>query len=230
MKKIIVYIILILHITTHAIEQDSSVTPSYPEGIDAMNNFIKDNLYLNDIHTDTIIKGNVITNFIVRADGNIDSIIILKGLCCGINDKVIEVVAKMPKWNPATINDIAIDYKVTLPLKIYLDINKIKESDSIYTIIEQKPEFPGGTAKLMQYLITSNYNLDYKSSGILLLEFIIEKDGSISNIKVLRSVSPSIDAAGIRVVSNMPKWQPGMINDKPVRVKYVLPIQFKQFN
>ena len=109
-------------------------------------------------------------------------------------------------------------------------------SDSTYTgevhdIVEEMPQFPGGPSAMFEYM---NKNLKYpeeaKTSGVqgrVLVTFIIERDGSLSNVKVVKSVSPSLDKEAIRVVSSMPKWIPGKQYRSAVRVKYTVPVTFK---
>ncbi len=100
----------------------------------------------------------------------------------------------------------------------------------IFTVVEAMPEFPGGMGKLMNYLAT---NIKYpplaKESGIqgrVFINFVVEPDGSISNVKVLRGIGGGCDEEAIRVVEAMPKWKPGMQRGKPVRVSYNLPVKF----
>jgi protein TonB len=92
------------------------------------------------------------------------------------------------------------------------------------------PEFPGGFAKMYEYL---RANLKYPSdaiavgiSGKVVLQFVVERDGSISNIKPLYTLFPSCDAEAIRVVQSMPKWIPGSVKGRPVRAYYTIPIAF----
>lgn len=103
--------------------------------------------------------------------------------------------------------------------------------NSIHDKIEQMPSFPGGKEGLYNYLCT---NLHYppmaQKSGIqgrVVMEFIVETDGSLSNIKVLKSATPSLDAEAKRLVEAMPKWIPGMNNGCTVRVKFAMPINFR---
>jgi len=100
----------------------------------------------------------------------------------------------------------------------------------IFTVVEAMPEFPGGMGKLMAYL---GNNIKYpplaKESGIqgrVFINFVVEPDGSISNVKVLRGIGGGCDEEAIRVVEAMPKWKPGMQRGKPVRVSYNLPVKF----
>lgn len=102
---------------------------------------------------------------------------------------------------------------------------------SIFTVCEQMPEFPGGEAALMEYLKKS---LQYPQEcaendiqGRVTLSFIIETDGSISSIEEIKSPNPLLTAEAKRIISIMPKWEPGSQRGHKVRVKYVLPITFR---
>lgn len=97
-----------------------------------------------------------------------------------------------------------------------------------YRFVEQMPEFPGGTDSLQLYLKKNikyhNTNIDI--SGVVLIEFIIEKDGSVTNVKPIVKAVPELDSEAVRVIENMPKWKPGRQQGKPVRVSYQIPIRF----
>jgi TonB family protein len=99
-----------------------------------------------------------------------------------------------------------------------------------FDVVEQMPSFPGGMKALMNYL---QENIKYpkdaqdaKKEGRVIANFIVEKDGSISNVKIIRSIFPSLDAEAERIITGMPKWIPGMQNGETVRVKYTIPISF----
>ena len=99
-----------------------------------------------------------------------------------------------------------------------------------YDVVEMMPSFPGGPSALLNYL---NANIKYpvvaEENGIqgrVICTFIVERDGSISNITVAHSVDPSLDMEAIRVIRNMPKWTPGLQDGAPVRVKYTVPVTF----
>ena len=100
--------------------------------------------------------------------------------------------------------------------------------DKVYEVCEQMPIFEGGDAALLKYL---RENLKYpdktKDRGVqgrLVIGFIVEKDGSLTDVKVLRPVDIDLDAEVLRLVKGMPKWLPGRQNGKRVRVRYLLPI------
>ena len=104
--------------------------------------------------------------------------------------------------------------------------NTIKNIDSV----DEKPSFPGGESAMKSYL---NSNVKYPAAaqengiqGRVIVQFIIEKDGSISDVKISRSVDPSLDREALRVVKAMPKWNPGKLNGTVVRVKSEVPVAF----
>ena len=106
------------------------------------------------------------------------------------------------------------------------------EEQTIFEVVEQMPEFPnGGMAGLMQYL---SKNIKYPTTaqengtqGRVTVQFVVNRDGSIVDAKVLRGVDPYLDKEAIRVISSMPKWKPGMQRGKAVRVKYTVPVMFR---
>lgn len=105
------------------------------------------------------------------------------------------------------------------------------EGNQIFTVVEQQPEFPGGEAALMAFI---KKNLKYPTfaaengiQGRVTLSFVVEKDGSVTDIQEMRSPSEDLTKEAKRVVSSMPKWKPGKQRGKPVRVKYVLPVTFR---
>lgn len=101
----------------------------------------------------------------------------------------------------------------------------------IFQIVEEMPSFPGGEQKLMEYV---HKNVKYpqiaRESGIkgrVFVSFVVEPDGSVSNVKVLRGIGGGCDEEAMRVVKSMPKWKPGKQRGKAVRVSYMLPINFQ---
>ena len=108
---------------------------------------------------------------------------------------------------------------------------KTSANDKVYEVCEQMPTFPGGDAALMKYL---SENVKYpalaikaQEQGRVVVSFTVEKDGAISDVKVARSVTPSLDAEAVRVVKAMPKWTPGKQDGQLVRVRYNVPVSFK---
>ena len=115
--------------------------------------------------------------------------------------------------------------------KKYVEVSK----DSIYSVTEEMPQFPGGPNELMKYLGENikypQSAIDNKIEGRVFVSFVIEKDGSVTNAEVLRGIDKNCDAEALRVVSSMPKWKPGINEDgDPVRCKFTVPVVFKLNN
>lgn len=106
-----------------------------------------------------------------------------------------------------------------------------EKEEEIFQVVENMPEFPGGMAELMKYL---QKNIKYPTisqengvQGRVIVQFVVNRDGSIVDPVVLKSVDPYLDKEALRVVKAMPKWKPGEQRGKPVRVKFTLPVQFR---
>ena len=103
--------------------------------------------------------------------------------------------------------------------------------DTIYNSVEQMPEFPGGEQAMMKY-ISENVKFPEKAKeegvmGRVFIGFVVERDGSVNEVRVLRGIGGGCDEEAVRVISSMPKWKPGMQDGKAVRVRYQIPIHFK---
>ena len=108
---------------------------------------------------------------------------------------------------------------------------KTSANDKVYEVCEQMPTFPGGDAAMMKYL---SENVKYpalaikaQEQGRVVVSFTVEKDGAVADVKVARSVTPTLDAEAVRVIKAMPKWVPGKQDDQLVRVRYNVPVSFK---
>ena len=107
-----------------------------------------------------------------------------------------------------------------------------EEEEVVFVVVESMPEFPGGQQALFKYLSENvKYPVIAQENGIqgrVICQFVVNKDGSIVDVEVVRSGGdPSLDKEAIRVIKSMPKWKPGKQRGKPVRVKYTVPVNFK---
>ena len=131
----------------------------------------------------------------------------------GAKDRTIEAVR----------NDIAVATPLPAP--------KEEVTQKVFDVVEVMPSFPGGQGALIQYLNSHvKYPVVAQENGIqgrVTISFVVERDGSITDVKVARSVDPSLDKEAARVVSSMPRWTPGKQNGSAVRVKFNVPVVFK---
>lgn len=110
------------------------------------------------------------------------------------------------------------------------DVGQTDEESAVFTVVEEMPEYPGGTDAFIQYL---SENIKYpetarknKITGKAYITFIIEKDGEVTNVQLLRGFNDECDKEALRVVREMPNWKPGKQRGKAVRVQYNVPIKF----
>ena len=113
----------------------------------------------------------------------------------------------------------------------YVEVEPEPEEEEIFMVVEDAPEFPGGTQALLDYL---RKNIKYppicRENGIqgrVLVSFVVNKDGAIVEPQVVKSVNKQLDQEALRVISTMPNWKPGKQRGKPVRVKYTVPVNFR---
>ena len=106
-----------------------------------------------------------------------------------------------------------------------------EEETKVFDVVEEMPQFPGGPSALFEYLSKNiKYPVIAEENGVqgrVIVTFVVERDGSITDVKVVKSVDPSLDKEATRVVKSMPHWIPGKQNGSAVRVKYTVPVTFK---
>ena len=133
----------------------------------------------------------------------------------GVKDRTVEAVR----------NDIAVAAPPPPPAP------KPEVATKIFDVVEEMPSFPGGNGALMSYLASNiKYPVVAQENGVqgrVIVSFVVERDGSISDVRVARSVDPSLDREAQRVVKSMPRWKPGKQNGSAVRVKYTVPVVFR---
>lgn len=146
-----------------------------------------------------------------------------------------EVVEEVPTIEEIKQNEVAA-VEIEGPTEVVFEepVEEViveEETDKIFTVVEQQPEFQGGYEAMMNFI---KKNMRYPASarrmgvdGTVYVSFVVSKDGSISEVKTIRGISADCDKEAMRVVSMMPPWKPGKQNGKPVFVRFVLPIKFK---
>jgi len=204
--------------------------PQFPGGQNEMFKFLAQNVKYPVEAQQKNVSGLVIVQFIVSKTGVINNIKVLRGIDPSCDNEAIRVVKAMPEWIPGKQKGINVNVKYTLPIRFALDKNENEKDDQIYTTVDQMPEFPGGPNALMKFLGENiKYPVDAHENGIsgtVIIQYIVNKSGDISNISLLRGISNSCDNEALRVVKLMPKWIPGKQKGKDVNVKYTLPVKF----
>lgn len=143
----------------------------------------------------------------------------------------INVVEDDVEVEDEIIIDVEADQETVMEEYVPIEVEEEETGETqIFMVVESMPEFPGGEAALNKYLYENiKYPQMAKESGIqgrVFVTFVVEKNGAVTDVRVLRGIGGGCDEEAIRVVSNMPKWSPGKQRGKPVRVQFNLPIKF----
>ncbi len=234
--------------------------PKFPGSTEAMYLYLYDNIKYPNEDREKGLQGMVIVNFIVQPDGHLSDIKVLRGVSPGLNAEAIRVIESMndmpERWTPGRQDGKNVPVKFTLPIKFKLQSDKAdadpKESsheDSKvvvtalapstssnfpYTYVDQMPSFPGGTYQLYKYISSSlKYPAEDKMNGIegqTIAQFIVSVEGVLQDIRIVRSVTPAMDAEVIRILESMntmpQRWNPGRHNNQFVPVIFTLPVKF----
>lgn len=229
--------------TTQEVFVDPVIPPKFPGGDEALMQYLSENLVYPPTIQERRFKGKVLVQFVVETDGSISNVEVVRSLYKDLDEEVVRVIKNMPKWIPAEQDGKAIReyYRVPISFEFWdsstptfsTSNNTIQEeNERVFAIDGPFPEFPGGEEAFIQYL---NENLVYPKSaferkveGKVVVSFVVEADGSITNVKVANSVDEDLDKEAVRVVKAMPKWIPGKHKGKAVPVLFrCLPINFQ---
>ena len=220
------------------------VMPEFPGGQGALLKFLATNVRYPESAVKNGIEGRVSCSFVVGKDA-ISEAEVIRGVSPELNEEALRVINSMPVWSPGKQRGKAVNVKYTVPVTFRLSGGKkktssrivqrqIKEVDTsgrVFTVVQQMPEFPGGQASLLKYLATRiKYPAIAQENGIqgrVSCSFVVDTDGSLKNIEVIRGIDPSLDREAVRVIREMPKWNPGVQNNMAVAVKYTVPVTFR---
>jgi TonB family protein len=197
------------------------------------------------------IQGVVRVGFTINKDGSISDIKSLQNVDPVLENAVIELVKKSPKWTPGKNENEVVKVYYQVPVVFKLDSATKTKTDHVketadekkvysktdvisYSDVDEKPRFQGKSAeefvKWIYARLQGNYPkeaFEKKIQGLVRVGFTINKDGSISDIKSLRNVDPILENAVIELVKKSPKWTPGKYKNEVVRITYQVPVVFK---
>ncbi len=223
--------------------------PQYTGGEKAMRKYVAENIEYPQEAKDKNISGRVFVGFVIEKDGSVSNVKVVRGIGGGCDEEAARVIKGMPKWKPGKQDGKPVRVNYMMPVFFKLDDSQPTKSEKkekasnpdmtpdkngVYQICEQMPEFPGGVNALIDHVgrnvVYPEQAKEKEIEGRVFVGFVVEKDGSISDVKVLRGIGGGCDEEAVRIISAMPKWKPGMQDGKPVRVSYQIPIHFKLGN
>ena len=220
--------------------------PEFPGGLGAFGKFLSTNIKYPATAREQKIQGRVIITFVVEKDGTLSNERVVKGITDDLNNEALRVIKLSPNWKPGMQGNRSVRTQYSVPISFTLapsdDTTKTTApvtfsiasaqsgSDPVFTSVEQVPEFKGGLEAFGKFLMTNlrypKVARDNNVQGRVVITFVVEKDGSLSNMKVVRGIGSGCDEEALRVLSISPAWKPGIQNGKPVKVQYSVPISF----
>ncbi|WP_163325158.1 energy transducer TonB [Draconibacterium mangrovi] len=213
--------------------------PEYPGGEEALRNDIASLVKYPVAAKENGIQGKVYITFVVSELGKIEGAKVARGVDPSLDKEALRVMNALNKtWKPGKQKGVAVKVSYTVPINFALDKQAAKEkknsygegANEVFFVVEDMPEFPGGDEALRKYIANAlSYPEDAKKNeiaGKVYISFVVEKDGSVGDVKVARGVDPSLDKEALRVVKALPMWKPGKQRGEPVRVQYTVPINF----
>lgn len=209
--------------------------PEYPGGTTDLLKFLAQNIRYPEMAKKENIQGMVVVQFIIGKDGTIIDPHVVQGIGGGANEEALRVVKMMSKWKPGLQKGQAVNVQFNLPIRFMLEggvtEKKAEVSKEVFKVVEQMPAYPEGQGALLEFLAKNiNYPTVAKENGVegmVVVQYVIEKDGSISNAKVVRGIGAGCDEEALRVVNAMPNWIAGKQRGQAVAVQFNLPIRFK---
>ena len=230
--------------------------PQFPGGDVALLKWISENINYPIIAAENGIQGRVACTFTVNTDGSITDVVVKRPLDPNLDAEAVRVLSNLPKFIPGENNGKVVRVLYSVPVRFSLSpsqtskapqSSQVAESPqsfqidsepkmdpndpTVYISVENMPAFPGGDAALLKWI---SENVIYPEvaaqngvQGRVSCNFIVEPDGSVTNVKVNKSLDPNLDAEAVRVLSTLPKFKPGTQKGKPVRVRYSVPVRFQ---
>jgi TonB family protein len=206
--------------------------PQFQGGDSALVDYIAHNVHYPQAEKAQGIQGKVFVGFIVEKDGSISNVEVKRGIGEGCDAEAVRVVENMPNWIPGKQKGEPVRVSFMLPInyKIIEQPQAPSADTAQWEVVERMPTFPGGEEALMNFLRKNirypKYAVEQGISGKVFVRFVVEPDGTVSNIEILRGIGGGCDEEAVRVVKMMPNWIPGEAFGGKVRVTYTLPINF----
>ena len=206
--------------------------PVYPGGDKALMEFIFTNVRYPQPAKDKGIQGRVIIRFCVTDIGNVENIQVIRGVDKSLDDESVRVVGMLKGWTPGKQGGKPVSVWYSIPITFSLTGSldpfsrprfNIYGTDTVYFNLKEMPQFPGGPDELKRFRAENlKLPVELLNSGFegnVWVNFVVAKDGKLSDFTISGGVSPAIDAEALRVAKLMPSWKPGIENGKPVIVK-----------
>ncbi|WP_207432707.1 M56 family metallopeptidase [Sabulibacter ruber] len=227
--------------------------PQFPRGEQALIKFIANKFRIPAVAQRSEIEGTMIGAFVVSASGEVIRVDVVQSLSPSLDQELKRVLSALPNFTPGELEGKRVPVLYLVPFEIVAqraestsskasassaeapkptaapekEAAPAKDKDLVFIAVEQMPEFPGGAVAMMKYLKEDTaYPEDAKQaniSGMMVASFVINPEGKVTDVQVIKKLHPSLDQAFVQSLQKMPNWKPGMQNGKAVSVKYTIP-------
>ncbi|GAB3926825.1 hypothetical protein GCM10028827_18370 [Mucilaginibacter myungsuensis] len=203
------------------------VPAEYPGGMDALYKFIAENLVYPQSAKTSNVQGKVYVGFVIEKKGNLSGVKVVRGLTKDVNAEAVRVIKDAPRWAPAKQGANAVRQEFMVPISFNIKEDATAE---VFEPVDESAEYPGGMEAFLTY-ITKKLNYPKQArldrvNGKVQLSFVVEKNGIVSNVKILKSLTPETDAEAIRLIKGSKEWKPAKIRGNPARQKFTQAITF----
>ncbi|MBL7973068.1 MAG: TonB family protein [Prolixibacteraceae bacterium] len=207
--------------------------PEFPGGALALRKHIAQQIRYPVSAQKAGVAGTVFVHFVINSDGMPSDVKVVRSVEPTLDNEAIRVIYTMPKWKPGFQQGKAVNVAYNLPIEFILQTMTAIDDNTFNASIndvEEVPQFPGGNGALKAFITaTMKYPIIALENGIIgqvIVKFVVDKKGSVTNVKILRGVDPSLDKEALRIVNSMPKWNPGKQKGEFVDATYEIPIDF----
>ena len=186
------------------------------------------------------VEGKVILQFVVNTKGDVEQVRVLRSVDLTCDAEAVKAIKASPKWVPAKQSGklvkqqfvIPVVFKLTPSVKVSSNTDSIKNEEPIFIAVDENAKFQGGDINTFRnWLMTHvKYPETARKMGIqgrVIAQFVVNTEGNVEKVKILRSLEPDCDAEVVRVIRNSPKWTPGKKDGKNVKQQFVSPVIFK---
>ncbi|MEO6521633.1 MAG: energy transducer TonB [Mucilaginibacter sp.] len=225
--------------TSNAVYVQVEQRPTFPGGDVGFSKFLSSSIVYPAQAKTSGVQGRVFASFIIEKDGSLNDINILRDPGSGLGDEAVRVLKLSPKWTPGVQNGKYVRVKYVVPVSFNLGGPLIQSrmvtkydttKGKVYSAVEINPVFPGGEAGFSKFLLENiQYPAEAKRNNVtgrVFLQFVVEADGSLSYINIIRDPGSGLGDEAVRVMKLSPRWKPGSQNGKPVRVQFTVPVNF----
>ena len=177
------------------------------------------------------IAGKVYVQFTVNSSGEVVDVKVVRSVDPSLDEEAVRVIKSSPKWEPAKYNGNKVKRQFTTPITFVNDEQKSLQTEEPLFSDPEQPSFQGGDFTKFKKWVQDNlkYPINAKENGIsgkVYVQYTINSNGEVVNVKVVRGAEPSLDAEAVRVVSSSPKWEPAKDHGIKVKTQWTIPITF----